>query len=231
MTSRILLAIILVVPQVTFGQLYLGARAGYGISSVSFTPTQKEKSLLDQGFDAGLSIKYFDLQYLGLQTDLSFTQRGYRKPIGDSLNYKRVNTYLELPMYMQVKFESRRFFMHFNVGCYGAWLLSSIEGDTQTGSYQMADYEFNILRDNRFDYGLAGVFGFGHESTWGSFQIDFRYFYGLADLYMYNYQGNPSQSPSQVQNISFSYYINLSKFTGKRIDFERDKIRTTEIND
>ena len=198
------------------GQLYIGATSGYGISSIEFTPTMKESSLFDGGIDVGLTVKYFDLQYFGFKGDLIYTRRGYRKPIDESINYKRINTYLDLPMFMQIRITKSNFFLHLNLGCYGSLLLSSVDGNNESGSYLMQPYKLNILRDNRFDYGLSGTLGFGYESPIGVFQIDFKYSYGLADLYLYNYPASPSRSPSRIQGISLSYLVNLSEFIKKR---------------
>lgn len=222
MAKRIIIALFMYIPFLAPGQVYIGARAGYGISSVEFVPTQKERGLFDDGFDFGLSIKYFDLQYVGFQSDLSITRRGYRKPLQDTLLYKRVNSYLECPIYMQVRLKSKGLFIHLNAGCYGAYLLNSMVGNNQSGEYQMENYKFNILKDNRFDYGLIGTTGIGYETPLGIFQFDFRYTWGLGDLYYHKYEGMPGRSPARVQNLSFSYYWNLSKKKKKPDEQIRD---------
>ncbi len=216
MIKRILIVLFSFFSLLTHGQVYLGARTGYSVSSVEFTPTQKEKSLFDDGLEIGLSFKHFDQQYVGFQSEISIVRRGFRKPFEDTLTYKRINSYIELPIFMQVRLENRGLFMHLNAGCYGAFLLNSVEGDNRTGGYIMQNYEFNILRDKRFDYGLIGTVGVGYETPLGVFQIDFRYIWGLGDLYDHEYEGTPGRSPSRIQNLSFSYYWNLSKRKGKK---------------
>jgi hypothetical protein len=229
--KRIIIILFIFYPLLTFGQVYIGARVGYGVSSVEFVPTQKEKSLFDDGLDAGISIKFFDLQYVGFQGDLSVTRRGYRKPFEDTLTYKRINSYIELPIYMQVRMENKGLFIHLNAGCYGAFLLNSVEGDNRTGSYIMQNYEFNILRDKRFDYGLIGTAGVGYETPLGVFQIDFRFTWGLGDLYNHEYEGTPGRSPSRIQNLSFSYYWNISKQRKNRENIIRENKKIDDILD
>jgi len=214
--KRIIIVLFFSLPLLALGQVYLGTRTGYSVSSVEFVPTQKEKSLFDDGFELGLSIKHFDQQYIGFQSELGLVRRGYRKPFEDTLTYKRINSYIELPIFMQVRLENKGLFMHLNAGCYGAFLLSSVEGNNRTGSFIMQNYEFNILRDKRFDYGLIGTFGIGYETPLGVFQIDFRYIWGLGDLYNHDYEGTPGRSPSRVQNLSFSYYWKISKQKWKK---------------
>ncbi len=216
MIKRIIIVLFFSLPLLALGQVYLGTRTGYSVSSVEFVPTQKEKSLFDDGFELGLSIKHFDQQYIGFQSELGLVRRGYRKPFEDTLTYKRINSYIELPIFMQVRLENKGLFMHLNAGCYGAFLLSSVEGNNRTGSFIMQNYEFNILRDKRFDYGLIGTFGIGYETPLGVFQIDFRYIWGLGDLYNHDYEGTPGRSPSRVQNLSFSYYWKISKQKWKK---------------
>jgi hypothetical protein len=217
--KNIILIVLIISSQFGYGQLFLGARAGYSISSVTFMPTQDEKTLYDQINDVGLAIKYFDLKYIGFQGEINYTQRGYRSPIDEEFSKKRINTYLEMPIFMQIRTQHKGFFLHINAGFYFSILIESEQGTNHSGSYNMETYEFSILRDNRLDYGIPGGAGLGYDSKWGTFQLDIRYFYGLGDLYLHSYQGNPLRSPARVQNVSISYLYNLS-----RIKFRNEKI-------
>ncbi len=225
--TRVILFCLLLVSFNSYGQLYMGARGGYNISSISFLPTQDEVQVYDFHTDAGFIAKYFDTKYFGFQGELNYTQRGYRAPIVDSVFYKRINTYIELPMFMQVKAEHNGFFVHLNVGFYASVLLESQHGNNQQGEFDLKPYELSVLRDNRFDYGIPGGVGFGYNFKWGTLQVDARYFYGFGDLYHHDYNGNPMRSPARVQNISVSYLLNISKIWENRSEID-DVIQTED---
>jgi len=214
--NKIILFCLLLVSINSYGQFYLGARGGYNISSVSFLPTQDEEQVNDLHIDAGFVAKHFDTKYFGFQGELNLTQRGYRAPIVDSVFNKRINTYIELPMFMQIKAEHKGFFVHLNVGFYASVLLESQHGNNQQGEYNLNTYDIHVLRDNRFDYGIPGGVGFGYNFKWGTLQLDARYFYGLGDLYHHDYNGNPMRSPARVLNFSVSYLLNISKLRENR---------------
>jgi hypothetical protein len=208
---KIVLAISLLMPLSGFGQLHIGVRGGYNISIIEFLPIKRERSVFDPVLDAGLVVKYFDLKYFGFQGEINVTQRGYRAPLGEDIWYKRVNTYLEIPIFMQVRGSYKGFFTHFNAGFSAAYLIESIAGNNQTGEYVMTKYEPNILRDNRFDYGLIGGAAVGHDFKWGTLQLEVRYHHGLGDLYFHEFKGNPQRSPHRVQSISLAYLYNFSE--------------------
>jgi hypothetical protein len=233
MRKTLLLLFLLTISVASFSQLHVGLRGGYSISSVDFIPDYKQRPVYERLFDAGLVFKYFDLQYFGFQGEVNLTQRGYRLPLGDEKHYKRISTYAEIPLFMQVRAKHNNIFIHFNAGVTASYMLRSVEGDNLTGSYQMSTYETNILRDNRFDYGLMGGLGVGYDFSWGTIQVEARFHYGLGDLYYYKFEDNPTRSPARVQNISFTYLYNISSLFHKRkemkqetetnIDFETEK--------
>jgi hypothetical protein len=209
---KIILILTVLFPIKSFGQLHVGFRGGYNISSIEFIPIKREKALYDKVLDAGLVVKYYDLQYFGFQGEVNINQRGYKLPVNDTVNFKRINTYIEVPIFTQVRAAYKGFFVHFNVGVSASYLLKAVEGNNEEGKYAMSDYKINILRDNRFDYGLIGGLGIGHNFKWGTIQLEARYHYGLGDLFYHNYEGNPLRSPHRIQSISLSYLYNFSNF-------------------
>jgi hypothetical protein len=221
---RLSIFLLLFIPVLGFGQLHLGVKGGYNISSISFIPDQKERPIYNGLFDAGLIVKYYDLTYFGFQAELNFTQRGYRSPIDEEIYKRRVNSYLEMPMFMQIRIKQNDFFAHLNAGVSLSYLLSAKEGTNETGDYVMSSYNPKILRDHRVDYGLIGGAGIGYEFGWGTLQVDVKYYYGLGDLYKYDYEGNPTRSPAWVQNISLSYLYNISKKKSKK-NISEEKIK------
>lgn len=192
-----------------YSQTYVGVKGGYTMSDIAFSPVQNTRMLFADGFDYGLVFKYFNLKYFGFQAELYMVNRGYRKPIdlaelGDTL-YKRVNTYIELPIFMQVRFNLKLFMIHFNAGPYIAYLVQAREGDNSSGEYQMSNITINPLRDNRIDYGLIGGIGLSRDFKWGTFFVEGRVGYGYGDMQKHTYTGMPKQSKAVFQSVNVGY--------------------------
>ena len=213
---RYILLVLIIFPAFCWSQVYVGVKTGYSpLSTVSFKPNLKETIFVGERLDYGLVLKYFDNKWMGFQGELNFTQRGYNRPYpntNDTAQLRQVNNYIELPILMQLHINLASVYLHFNAGCYAAYLLSAKQGVDTTGSMVLKNYQFNILRDNRFDYGLIGGAGLSHEFSWGVIQVEARISYSYGDLYKYTYAGMPEQSKAVVQNVSISYMYNFSKF-------------------
>jgi hypothetical protein len=220
--KKILILLLVILPFAVQSQLHVGIRGGYSISSVAFIPSYKQHSLYDWPFDAGIVFKYFDLEYFGFQGEINVTQRGYRLPLSDEntlddiKHYKRISTYAEIPLFMQIRAKYNNIFIHFNAGVTASYMINSYHGSDTSGVYHMQKYEMNILRDNSFDYGLMGGLGIGYDFKFGTIQVEARYHYGLGDLYYHKFEGNPMRSPMRLQNISFTYLYNISSLFEKR---------------
>jgi hypothetical protein len=207
--KRLIILLVIALPTLTLGQTFLGIRGASGASGVSLNPKEAQMQLFGI-LEGGVVVKHYNLKYIGFQGELNYAQRGYRKPINDTVTYKRLNNYLELPIFMQGTFQFKKAFLVLQVGCYAAMLLTSTEGNNENGRYVLEKYSINPLRDKRFDYGLAGGGGVGYEVGDIIFQAEYRFHYGLGDLYKYSYAGNPRQSQQFVQTLSLSLLYNFS---------------------
>lgn len=209
---RIFLVILLsLIASTSQGQLLIGVNGGYNVSGIFFNPNREEKPLMDPLPNFGLTAKFFDLEHVGFQVELNYTQRGFIKPIDEVTNYKRLTSYIELPLYFQVRAAKNGVFAHVNIGFNPSLLIDSKDGQSETNSFNLKPYKINVLRDNIFDFGLLGGVGLGYDFDLFSIQLDVRYYYGMGDLYYYNYSGNPIRSPSWVLDSSLSLMFNLSK--------------------
>jgi hypothetical protein len=94
------------------GQTYIGVRTGYNMSIVNFLPTQYERIYYRMAGDFGATLKFFDMEYVGLQAELNYIERGYRLPVREWEFYLRNNRYLELPMFMQGRYMYKNNFVH-----------------------------------------------------------------------------------------------------------------------
>jgi hypothetical protein len=177
------------------------------------------------GGDYGITVKFYDLEYIGFQAELNYIEKGYRLPVREWEFYLRNNRYLELPIFMQGRYRYKNNFVHLNAGCYGAYLLFATEGLNTTGEFIMEEIKLNVLYDRRFDFGLSGGIGLGREFSWGVLQVDGRIFYGFSDLFDYTYEGMPRESKSYNESVSVSYYLNITKLRNNIL--ERKKSKTT----
>ncbi len=212
LTHRVILSLLLTLYSIVgHGQLLIGLNGGYNVSGILFNPNHEEKALMNPTPNFGLSAKFFDLEHVGFQGELNFTQRGFTMPIDEITNYKRLSSYIELPLYFQVRAAKNGVFAHVNIGFNPSLLIDSKHGQSQTNTYTLTNYKINILRDNIFDFGLLGGVGLGYDFSYFSIQLDVRYYYGMGDLYYYSYSGNPLRSPAWAVDTSVSLMFNLSK--------------------
>lgn len=193
--------------------MYVGLKGGYTMSNVSFEPVEKTKMLFSNGIDLGITFKHYNAKYVGFQAELYTTNRGYRKPTDDTnlFTFRRINKYIELPMFIQFRINLKVAYLHLNAGPYMAYLISAEEGDNTSGKYLIEKVDFNVLRDNRFDYGLMGGIGLSYDFKWGTIQAEARVGYGFADLYDHTYTDMPNQSIAVTENISIAYFYNFGK--------------------
>jgi hypothetical protein len=159
----------------------------------------------------GVSFKYYKEKYVGFQAELYTITKGYRVPVDENdetnkTTFKRVNTYIELPIFMQFRLNLTFAYVHVQAGPYISYLISAKEGDNSSGNYKMESVNFNVLRDNRVDYGLIGGGGLSHDFKWGTIQVEVRVSYGFGDLYKHTYTDMPDQSKSVTQAINIGYF-------------------------
>lgn len=211
----LLLAALLVLSITAKAQTYVGIRGGYSVSTIFFSPTRYQEALVGGGIDLGLALKTYQNKYVGFQGELNLIQRGYTTPYQEVNKYKRVNTYLEVPIFFQIQLPIKQLDIFANAGCYGGILLSAQEGNNSTGKFQMTNYRLNSLYDKRFDFGLASGGGIAYEFSFGIIQAEYRVNYGLADLFKSTWEGMPNHSRAFVQSINVSYLFPVDKLKRK----------------
>lgn len=221
MAKRILpLFLLAFIYTASFGQFLIGVNGGYSFSGVHFNPGRAEKPLMNPLPNFGITAKFFDLKYVGIQTELNYTQRGFQMPISEVITYKRLSSYIELPLYFQVRASAHGFFGHVNLGFNPSLLIGSKHGQDSIVNFELTNYRINILRDNIFDFGLLGGVGLGYDFKRFTIQFDVRYYYGMGDLYYYNFSGNPLRSSAWAVDTSLSLMVNLTKKRKNRLPHE-----------
>lgn len=190
-------------------QLELGLRAGYSASGIRFTPERETIPLLTPLIDVGLIAKHYSLKNVGFQGELNFTQQGFVEKLNESTNNVRINSYVNIPLFFQLRTTRKDFFAHLNVGFYASVMACSQEGEENLNDLNLSSYKINVLRDNIFEYGLIGGIGTGYNFEWGAIQLGIRYTYGFGDLYKYSFSGNPERSPAWRLNASIGVLFNI----------------------
>ncbi|MBQ4279074.1 MAG: PorT family protein [Rikenellaceae bacterium] len=216
--SMVALALLAALPAAA--QHYIGVRGGYGGGSARFEP--KRETFLTWGmYSGGLSWKYYSPEkYVGaVEVDLEMLQQGYAYDLrkdGDS-SYRRSINSVTLPVIWQPHFylfrRSMRVFL--NLGVTFSYNFNSRYEyvSKMNGVYEEGKYDMELIRDNRWGYGLVG--GFGLSVLIGRVEAAFegRYYFGYADILRNpnKYPGNPQRSPLDKINISMGLYYRLGK--------------------
>lgn len=223
------------------GQTYVGVRGGYGIGNARFVSAKETKNLFGL-LSGGVSAKYFsDIKFVGaVQVDLQYFENGFKYDLlkdSDSSYMRTVNT-IELPLMWQphiyIMNRNGRIFM--NLGLNLGYNVSSYETYTskENGVYYEGEYEFKLVRDNRFNYGLVGGIGISVFHKRFEFVAEGRYYYGYSDILKNytQYPYNPMRSPVDNINVSFGVYYrfggDIKAAPSKRMS-EKLERRTLEL--
>ena len=90
----------------------LGVNGGMNISSVTFSPTVRQKNLM--GINGGITARYISEKYFkmicGAQLEVNFSQRGWDEFYEDypDLQYTRKMNYIEIPFLAHLAFGKDR---------------------------------------------------------------------------------------------------------------------------
>jgi hypothetical protein len=215
-----------------FGQHYLGVRGGYGGGLGRFdSRNQYEMRLWTGAPSAGISWKYYSSQPVvgALQADLQWITKGFRRvhltldPEGNEVvdsTYTRTLNAVELPFFWHIHFYAmqRRMRIYLNLGVYASYFYDSYEYQQGRSLGEGVEvgrpYELKPMRDNMFEYGLAGGFGFSYLFNRFEVFLEARYNFGYSDIMKSpgKYPGsNFQRTPIDMVNLSAGLYYRLGK--------------------
>ncbi len=178
------------------------------------------------GNTLGIDVTYGLRKWLAVRADLALTQKNntllhyvYYESTNNgettldsaSFGTNSVNRYVNLPVVLDFSFGGKARFHAYFGGYIGYW----IDGHRSGGSLPVlgsegefnAPYEFNKVRDNRFDAGMA--YGLGLSFLcWNHFDISFEMhlYYALTDMqknYMLNM--NPRYNTTTTLQLGLAY--------------------------
>ena len=209
----------------------VGVWGGYGMGTARLYPKQETRGVWGL-YNGGVSWRYYTSQRFlgGFGLDFEWQQKGFsyvpypsRYEFEEDYEYytRRVNS-LVLPIVWQPHFYAfnhhLRIFVEaaatFNYNLSSTYVNDFAKGQGKT-DYE-GTYEFKLVRDNRWGYGLAG--GGGFSLIFGQFEVGFRvrYYFGYSDIVRnrnryYNNGLDGSENPfyytpirSPLDNLSIS---------------------------
>lgn len=220
--------------QLSTAQHYIGAKIGYGGANGRFYPA-RETGMFWNNYTGGISWKYYSEQQIvgGVGAELEYQQRGYKIYDGnksDSTDYtlRRVNS-ITMPLIWQPHlyffnrklrvFVNAAFTITYNTGIGDSetkftWRRNNVTGDV-TRTSVTTPYKFITARDNRWNYGIFGGFGFG--VLFGRCEIfaEARYYYGMSDIIRnktkYTFQQEFLRSELDNLYINVGFFFRIGK--------------------
>jgi hypothetical protein len=237
--ATLVLALMVALP--ASAQHDIGAKGGWGASTARFYP-QREMSMIWGGYTGGLTWRYYSPErYVGaVGMDVEFMRRGYSfAPYTTSeetrnLRYTRHINSIMMPIVWQPHFYLANFRLRAYVDL--AVTFTYNISSTYVNELQNASgiYNFKIVRDNRWNYGLAGGGGIAYLAGRSEFSVGARYYFGYGDILRNKnkYSGNatdgpenpfsttPIRSPLDNIYITVGYGVRLGK-ASEFASFER----------
>ena len=186
----------------------VGVTGGCVLSNVGFTPTVNQS--LHNGVIGGFMARYKSEKYFSticsIQMEVNYAQTGWKEEILDANDkpvvnkvtnmpeeYSRTLNYIQVPLLAHLawgrEYKGLQFFV--NLGPqFGYMLGESTSSNFDFATRNMDDRTNPVVAqdtmavEHKFDYGIAA--GAGLEFSLpklGHFQVEARYYYGLANIY------------------------------------------------
>lgn len=196
-------------------EIAIGGSAGVNLSKVNLQPKVKQTMLL--GLRAGVTFRYIEENHFGFQVELNYSQQGWDENFEkDPYSYKRILNYIELPFMTHIFFGNQRVRGFVNLGPkVGFFLSDSYKANfdinnppkVSEGIHETQQYTTQVA--NKLDYGICGGAGFELRLGKGSYIIEGRYYYGLADFFRNRKKDYFTASSHQVISVGISYLFHL----------------------
>jgi hypothetical protein len=190
-----------------------GVNGGATFSKVTFNSRIRVPEELLQQTSGGLTIRYVSEKNFGIQGELNYSQRGW-KELTDSIHLNEHThslAYLELPLMTHIYFSmGKRVNFVFNIGPQICWLLDEkMKSEINTVEDAPAYYSRNA--QHQFDYGIKATMGLEFKTGIGSFVLDGRYYFGLADIYNSDRKDDFQSSSNKVIGVNLTYLFRIKK--------------------
>lgn len=199
----------------------IGGKAGITMSNMQFSPSVEQAMLM--GKMAGITMRYTEEKIFGLIAELNIEQRGWKegfeKDEGD-FDYRRHFTYVQLPLLTHIYFGGKKFKGFVNLGPSVGYMIGDkitsnfdYENPGSVSGFPMQYRSVEQMRmdvSNKFDYGIMA--GAGMELIMKrkhSFLLEFRYYFGLGNVFPSSRKDVFSSSRGTSIQVSLGYMIRV----------------------
>ena len=244
-----IIALLLLVGALAWGhdavaQHTFGVTAGYGMATARLKPEQEMKGLWNN-YLAGVTWRYYSPSRIvgGFGIDLEYIQRGFSYAMNptaenksDYIYYTRRVNSIMVPVVWQPHFymARNRMRVYLEAAVTFSYNLNSTYENEMAHKQERpdwkGDYEWKLVRDNRWGYGLAGGAGVAFLIKQFEINLRARYYFGYSDIirnrnrYNDNLTDNTSENPfrltplkSPMDNFMFSIGVSY-RFNKKGFD-------------
>lgn len=208
----------------SFG-LFAGPDNNHHVIDVAYATDMKYTD--GKGLTAGVMANWHPWGWLSLRADLVYVEKNYRLDRDNRylpfVFTEYEDSYFSFPVTAVLSFGRTFRVIGIFGGYVGYWLSGHRSGQSLSVTYLVtgseedtyfdSDYEFNDVRDNRFDAGL--VFGTGIRCAIArkvDLSAELRWYYGLTDIqknYMTNL--NPRYNTTRTLQFGIAYWLGSSK--------------------
>ena len=192
-------------------ELTFGVNGGLTFSRVNFVPRFPQSLLL--GGSGGLTVRYISEKHWGLQGELNYSQRGWKKEGDDTFTpfdtnypngFRRVD-YIEMPVLTHLYWDiEKRARLIVNMG---PQIGYNITKNKIRDTVLLTEGSEKKLTEQNFDYGITGGMGFELRTGIGSFVLEGRYYFGLSDLFGNGMEDCFQSSHNQIIGVKLTYLI------------------------
>jgi hypothetical protein len=204
--------------------LSVGINGGATYNTVSFAGHRvQQQGLL--GKTGGLTLRYISEKYFamicGIQVELNYAERGWDKKFvlddgnkDTSRGYTHNLNYFEVPFLAHLAFGKDYGAQVFlNLGPQIGYLLNESDSSFGLTDEDLAESEeYGKKVENKFDYGIVGGLGMEIRTRKaGSFLIEGRYYFGLADFYNSEKKDYFSRSSHATISAKITYLFDIKR--------------------
>ncbi|GHV21787.1 hypothetical protein FACS189428_2780 [Clostridia bacterium] len=190
-----------------------GLNAGATLSSVGFTPSVPQTTLLQES--GGLVVRYISEKNFGIQLELNYALRGWKEEtdtVSHFNKYSRSLAYIELPLMTHFYYDlGKRARIVFNAGPQIGYNIGEKELERDILNPPVPKPDKVIYYDQKvqqkFDYGITGGLGLEIRTGIGNFILEGRYYYGLSDFFKSDKGEDFQSSHNQVIGVKIAYLI------------------------
>jgi hypothetical protein len=188
-------------------ELSVGFIQGVVYPTVSFEPLVTQQSFFR--YHGGVAVRYIAEPNVGIQAELTYSQRGWNEQAYSSGYFRKEIDYIELPLLTHIYMgkDAFRFFVQL-----GPKIRYAIN-ETNTNTYiNSTSHQHTTEIDNQVDYSLLGGLGIEiRTKKIGYFQVEARYDFGIGDIYSNRKADYFARSSNQAIIASINYLYPLFK--------------------